>query len=153
MYQHKPTSVGVGIGAVGVAVTFLTTVLLILVPQELLTPDTSSAYIDTWARPIMTIGHGVLVYGLPLASAACAYYLSTQNHPPKSVLTGFIIGGLVLVLGDTLLGVAMTHLFADDPAIDRSLLGHVSRNLALGGRLLAGTLIGIAGATLIGERF
>lgn len=153
MYQHKPAKVGAGIGAVGVAFTFLTTALLILIPQELMTPATSSAYIETWSRPIMTIGHGVMVYGLPLVSAAFAYYLMTKSHSAKSVVTGFIIGGLVLGLGDALLGVTMTHFFVEDPAIGQSMVSHVYDIVTLGGRLVGGALIGALGATVIKERF
>lgn len=152
MYQHKPAKVGVGIGALGVAFTVLTTALLILVPQELMTPAASSAYIETWSRPITTIGNGVLVYGLPLLSAIFAYHLTT-NHSTKSVVTGFIIGGFVLGLGDALLGVTVTHFFADDPAIGRSMVSHVSRIVTLGGRLAVGALVGALCATVIEDRF
>lgn len=117
-----------------------------------MTPAASSAYIETWSRPIMIVGQGVLVYGAPLLSAAFAYHLTTENHSTKSVVGGFVLGGLVLVLGDALLAVTVTHFFADDPAIDRSLVGHVSRNVTLGGRLVGGALIGALCATVIEER-
>ena len=153
MYQQKPAKVGVGIGAFGVAFTFLTTALLILVPQELMTPATSSAYIETWFHPLNTIGQGVLVYGLPLLSAAFAYHLTTKNHSPKSVVTGFIIGGLVLGLGDALLGETVLYFFAEDPALGQSLVSHVYDLIELGGRLVGGALIGTLCATVFAERF
>lgn len=151
MYQHKPAKVGISIGAFGVLFTLLTTALLVLIPQELMTPAASSAYIEAWSRPIMTIGDGVMVYGIPLASAAFAYYLTTKNHSTKSVVVGFSIGGLVLVLGDALLAVTVTHFFAEGSAIDRSLVSHIYRNVTLGGRLVGGALIGTLGATVIQE--
>ena len=153
MYQHKPAKVGVSIGVFGIALTFLTTALLLLIPQELMTPATSQAYIETWSRPIMAIGQGVLVYGVPLLSAICAYYLTTKNYSIKSVVTGFIIGGLVLLLGDAVLSVTVAHFFTENPGVDRSLISHVSRNIPLGGRLVVGALIGILGATVFEERF
>lgn len=153
MYQHKPAKVGISTGVFGVLFTFLTTALLILVPQELMTPAASSAYIEAWSRPITTIGQGVLVYGIPLVSAAFAYHLTTKNYSTKSVVGGFIIGGLVFVLGDSLLAVTVTHFFAEGSTIDKSLIGHVYRNLTLGGRLVGGALIGTLCATVITERF
>lgn len=153
MYYNKPAKVGIGIGIFGVAFTFLTTALLILIPQELMSPATSSAYIETWSRPIMTIGQGVMVYGIPLLSAAIAYYLMTENYPAKHVVTGFIIGGLVFGLGDALLGVTVTHVFAEDPAIGQSMVGHVYDIVTLGGRLVGGALVGVLGATVIDEYF
>ena len=152
MYQHKPTKVGIGIGAFGVAFTFLTTALLVLVPQEVMAPAASSAYIDTWSRPIMAIGNGVLSYGIPLLSAAFAYYLMVKSHPAKSVVKGFIIGGFVFVLGDALLAVTVTHFFAEG-TVDSLLFSHVYRNLTLGGRLIGGALIGTLGATIVKVRF
>lgn len=153
MYQHKSSKVGVGIGAFGVAFTFLTTALLILIPQELMTPTTSSAYIETWSRPIIVIGQGVMVYGLPLLSATFAYRLTTKNHSSKDVVTGFVIGGLVLGFGDALLGETVLYFFADDPTLGQSLIGHVSDLLKLGGRLVGGAVIGVLCATVIEERF
>lgn len=153
MYQQEPARVGVGIGAFGVAFTFLTTALLVLVPQELLGPAARATYVETWSRPIMAIGEGVMVYGLLVVSAGFAYYLTTKNHAPESVLTGFVLGGLVLVLGVALLAVTVTHLFAADPAIDRSFVSHVSRNLVLGARLVGGALLGVLSATVVEERF
>ena len=153
MYQQKPVRVGVGIGAVGVAFTFLTTALLVLVPQELMTPATSSAYVETWSRPIMAIGRGVAVYGIPLLSAAFAYHLTTPNRSAKSVVTGFVIGGLVLGFGDALLGVTVTHFFVEDPAVGRSMVSHVSRIVTLGGRLVGGAVVGTICATVVKERF
>ena len=153
MYQQKPSKVGISIGAFGVAFTLLTTTLLVLVPQELMTPATSNAYIETWSRPIMTLGKGVMVYGLPLLSAAFAYYLTTENYSPKSVVTGFIIGGLVLGLGDALLGETVLYFFVEDPALGQSLVSHVYDLFKLGGRLVGGAVIGTLGATIIEERF
>ena len=152
MYQQRPAQVGVGIGAFGVAFTFLTTALLVLIPQELMTPAASSAYIEAWSRPIMAIGQGVLVYGIPLLSAVFAYYLTTKSHSTKSIVAGFIIGGLVFVLGDAVLAVTVTHFFVEGSAIDRSLVSHIYRNVPLGGRLVGGALIGTLGATVIEER-
>lgn len=50
MYHHTPAKVGVGIGLFGVVFVSLTTALLILVPQELMAPATSRAYIATRDR-------------------------------------------------------------------------------------------------------
>lgn len=153
MYQHRPSTVGAGIGAFGVAFTFLTTALLVLVPQELLTPAASAAYIDAWSRPIMTVGQGVLVYGLPLLSAVAAYSLIAREHSIRGVVAGFVVGGLVFGLGDALLGVTVAHFFADDPAVGQSLVGHVSDTLELGGRLVGGALVGVLCATVAREHF
>lgn len=152
MVQYKPETVGMGTGVFGIVFIFLTTTLLVLVPQELMSPATSSAYIETWARPIMVIGEAVLVYGIPLASTALAYYLTTKHYSPKRVVTGFALGGLVFVVGDALLGVTVTHFLVDDPGIDRSLVGHLLRNAARGGQLVSGALLGALGATVC-ERF
>ena len=153
MYRHEPAKVGVGIGAFGVAFTVLTTALLVLVPQELTSPAAGSAYVETWSRPIMAVGQGTLVYGLPLLSAAFAYRLTTKNHSAKSVAMGFVVGGLVLGLGDALLGVTVANFFAEDPAIGRSLVDHVSRIVALGGRLVGGALVGAICATVVADHF
>lgn len=149
MYQYKPAKVGIGIGAFGVAFTLLTTTLLILIPQEFMSPATSSAYIETWSKPIMALGQGVMVYGLPLLSAGFAYYLTTNNHSVKNVVTGFILGGLVLGLGDALLGETVLYLFENDPALGRSMISHVSRILTLGGRLVGGALIATLVAVIV----
>ena len=152
MYHREPSRVAVGIGAFGVAFTVLTTGLLVLVPQELMTPAASSAYIETWSGPVMAVGRGVLVYGLPLLSAAFAYVLTGRNHSATSVVTGFVVGGLVLGLGDALLGATVTHFFAEDPAIGQSLVGHLSDVVELGGRLVGGALLGTLSATVVRER-
>ena len=149
MYQQRPATVGVSIGAFGVAFTFLTTALLILIPQELMSPATSSTFIETWSRPIMTIGQGMVLYGIPLLSAVFAYYLTTKSYATKSVVTGFIIGGLVFGFGDALLGETVLYFFAEDPAFGQSLTSHVYDLVELGGRLVGGALIGILGAIVI----
>lgn len=89
-----------------------------------------------------------MTYGIPLSSATLAYYLTTKNHSVKDVVTGFVVGGFVLVVGDALLGVTVTHFFADDSAIDRSMLGHLLRNITLGGGLVVGAGIGTFSAAL-----
>lgn len=144
MYQYKPAKVG--IGALGVLLTFLTTALLVLIPQELMTPAASSAYIEEWSQPIMTIGTVLITYGIPFTGAVFAYYLTTKNYSVRSFITGFVIGGLVLGIGDALLGVTVTHLFVEDPALGQSLVSHILDTITLGGRLVGGALIGTLGA-------
>lgn len=153
MYQHKPAKAGVGIGVFGVAFTFLTTALLVLIPQYLMDPATSNAYMGTWSRPIMTIGVGVMNYGIPLLSAAVAYSLTRRNHSPKSIVTGFIIGGLVFGLGDAFFTELVISFIEQDPELGQSLLGHISDTIKFGGRLIGGALVGTFFATVIQKRF
>lgn len=81
--------------------------------------------------------------GLTLLSVAVAYSLTTKNHSPKSVLRGFVVGGLVLGLGETLLGVILTYFLVENPAVGQSLVGHLSDSIGLGSRLIGGALVGI----------
>jgi hypothetical protein len=143
MSYQTTTKAGVGIGAFGVVFTFLTTAFLILIPQHFMAPAARAAYIGTWSSPIMALGEAVMVYGLPLLSIAVAYYLTTRNHSPKSVLAGFFVGGLVLGLGETFLGVTLIYFFVENPAVGQSLISHVSDILGLGSRLVGGAVIGI----------
>lgn len=152
MYKYKPAKVGIGIGALGVLLAFLTTALLVLIPQELMTPAASSAYTEAWSRPVMTVGNVSITYGIPLAGVVSAYCLTTKNYSRRSVMTGFVIGGLVLGIGDALLGVTVTHLFVENPAIGQSLVSHVFDTVTLGGRLVGGALIGTFSASFIGKR-
>lgn len=152
MYEHRPAKVGIGIGVIGALFILLTTTLLFMVPFELMTSATRYAYIETWSRPIMTVGQSVTVYGIPLVSGASAYYLTRKNHTPKSVVVGFLIGGLVCVLANALFGVMVTHLFNYGPGIDQSLFGHIDRSVPLGARLAGGALVGILFAITVEER-
>lgn len=152
MNYQNTTKVGVGIGAFGVVFTFLTTALLILIPQHFMAPAARAAYIETWSAPIMTVGQAVMVYGLPLLSIAVAYYLTTKNYSPRNVLTGFLIGGLVLVFGEALLAVSVTHLFAG-PDLNQSLVSHLFRNVSLGIRVVGGALIGTLCAKAVEKYF
>lgn len=153
MSYQNTTRAGVGIGVFGVVFTFLTTALLILIPQYFMAPAARAAYIGTWSTPIMTIGEAVMVYGLLLLSVAVAYYLTTKNHSPKSVLIGFIVGGLVLGLGETFLGVILTSFLAENPAVGQSLVSQVSDSIGLGSRLIGGALIGILCAQAVEKCF
>lgn len=149
---QQPTKVGIGIGVVGVAFVLLTTTLLIIVPQELLTPASSNEYIETWSRPIMAVGQAGLLYVIPIVGGVTAYYLARKGTSPKSVIGGFVLGGLVFIVGNALVGVAVTHVFAEGGGIDRSLLGHFTRSIAPGGRLIGGALLGVVSAIIVRNR-
>lgn len=150
-YQHTPAKVGAGIGLFGAMFLLLTTALLFIVPQELMTSAQSAAYIETWSQPIMTVGGFVFSVGIPLACAACAYYLTTNDFAPGSVVLGFLVGGLVFIIGNAILGVAVTNLFVTGAGIERSLLGHMGNSASDGMRLFIGGLIGVAGALVVEE--
>lgn len=151
MNYRSTTKTGVGVGGVGIAVTLLTTTLLIFVPQYLLSPAASDAYISAWSGHIMSVGGVVMGYGLPLLSALSAWSLLSRGHSARSVLRGFVVGGLVLGVGVALSTVAITHVLVSDPAIGKSVVGHVADTLELGGRLVGGALVGILCAYLVGR--
>lgn len=150
-YQPTPAKVGAGIGLFGALFLLLTTALLFIVPQELMTAAQSNAYIDTWSRPIMTVGGFVFSVGIPLACAASAYYLTTNDHAAGRVVVGFLVGGLVFIIGNAILGVAVTNLFVTGAGVEQSLLGHIQNSVSDGMRLFVGGLLGIAGALVVEE--
>jgi hypothetical protein len=151
MYHQRPVRIGAGIGVFGALFLLLTTTLLFVVPQELMSSAASNAYIDTWSQPIMTVGGFVFSVGIPLACAVIAYYLTTREHTPGSVIMGFFIGGIVFITGNAILGVAVTNLFVSGSGIEQSLLGHMQNSLPHGMRLFVGGLLGVAGALVIEE--
>jgi hypothetical protein len=151
MYHNKPVKVGVGIGAFGALFILLTTALLFIVPQELMSSTGSSAYVETWSQPIMLVGGFVYTMGIPLASAVAAYHLTTTDETPENVIFGFFIGGFVFIAGNAILGVAVTNLFAYGAGIERSLLGHLQNSLPHGMRLFLGGLFGAAGALVVDD--
>ncbi|MBX0296804.1 hypothetical protein [Haloarcula nitratireducens] len=153
MYLQKPAKIGAGIGVFGALFLLLTTTLLIIVPQELLSPTASTTYIDTWSQPIMTVGGAIFTVGIPLACAGIAYHLTTTAHTPGSVVMGFLVGGIVFAIGNGILGVTVTHLFVHGTGIERSLLGHLQNSLPHGLRLFVGGLLGVAGALIAEEYF
>jgi len=153
MYQQKPVKIGAGIGVFGALFLLLTTIMLFVVPQELMTPAASNTYIETWWQPIMTVGGFVFSVGIPLACAVIAYYLTTREYTPGSVVIGFLIGGLIFIIGNTILGVAVTNLFVSGSGVERSLLGHMQNSLPHGMRLFVGGLLGVAGALVVEEYF
>lgn len=150
-YQHTPAKIGAGIGVVGALFLLLTTTLLLIVPQELLSSATRPAYMATWSPAIMTVGGVVFSAGLPLACAAIAYYLTTRAHTPGSVVIGFLVGGPVFVIGNAILGVAVTTFFVSGGGVERSLFGHIQYSIPHGLRLFFGGLLGIAGALVVDE--
>lgn len=150
-YRYTPTKVGAGIGLFGALFILLTTALLFIVPQELMTAAESNVYIDTWSRQIMSVGGFVFSVVIPLACAAAAYHLTTNEHPPGRVVVGFLVGGLVFIIANAILGVAVTNLFAAGNGIEQSLLGHMRNNVSDGMRLFVGGLIGVAGALAVEE--
>jgi len=153
MYQQNPVKIGAGIGVFGALFLLLTTIMLFVVPQELMTPAASNTYIETWWQPIMTVGGFVFSVGIPLACAVIAYYLTTREYTPGSVVIGFLIGGLIFIIGNTILGVAVTNLFVSGSGVERSLLGHMQNSLPHGMRLFVGGLLGVAGALVVEEYF
>jgi len=153
MYQQKPVKIGAGIGVFGALFLLLTTILLFVVPQELMSTTASRTYIETWSQPIMTVGGFILSVGIPLACAGIAYYLTTGEYTPGSVVMGFLIGGLVFIVGNAILGVAVTNLFVYGSGVERSLLGHMQNSLPHGMRLFVGGLLGVAGALVVEEYF
>ncbi|TKX75827.1 hypothetical protein EXE46_01640 [Halorubrum sp. GN11_10-6_MGM] len=153
MYRQNPVKIGVGIGVFGALFLLLTTILLFVVPQELMSSTASNVYIDTWSQPIMTVGGFVFSVGIPLACAVIAYYLTRGEHTPGSVVIGFLIGGIVFIIGNAILGVTVTNLFVSGAGVERSLLGHMQNSLPHGGRLFVGGLLGIAGALIVEEYF
>lgn len=152
-YQHTPAKIGAGIGIFGALFLLLTTALLFIVPQELMSSAEGTAYIETWSQPIMTVGGFVFSVGIPFACAACAYYLTTNDYAPGSVVLGFLVGWLVFIIGNGILGVAVTNLFVSGTGIERSLLGHMQNSLSDGMRLFVGGLIGVGGALVVEEYF
>lgn len=150
-YKHTPAKIRAGIGIFGALFLLLTTVLLFILPQELMTPAQSTAYIETWSQPIMTVGGFVLSVGIPLACAASACYLTTTDQAPGRVVIGFLVGGVVFIIGNGILGVAVTHLFVSGTGIEQSLLGHMQNGLSNGVRLFFGGLIGVGGAHAVEE--
>ncbi|WP_246999377.1 hypothetical protein [Halosolutus gelatinilyticus] len=151
MYQHKPAKIGAGIGAFGALFLLLTTTLLFIVPQELLSPAASTAYIETWSRSITTVGGFVFSVGIPLACTAIAYYLTAADHTPGSVVVGFLVGGVVFIVGNAILGVTVTNFFVHGVGVEQSLLGHMQHSLSDGLRLFVGGLVGVAGALVVEE--
>ncbi|MGQ3330441.1 hypothetical protein [Halorubrum sp. FL23] len=151
MYQQKPAKIGAGIGVFGALFLLLTTILLFVIPQELMTPAASTTYVETWSQPIMTAGGFVFSVGIPLACAVSAYYLTTREHAPGSVIMGFFIGGIVFIIGNAILGVAVTNLFVSGSGVERSLLGHMQNSLPHGMRLFVGGLFGVAAAVVVEE--
>ena len=149
---ERPLAIGVGLGLIGVGVVLLSSTLLVLVPGGLLSPSAARAYVATWSGPIMVAGTAILVYGLPLLAAVAAYYLTRVEYAPRRVLVAFLAGGLVFGVGEALLGVTLTALFATDPATGQSLVDHVSDAVTLGGRLVIGAGVGVLLATAAGHR-
>lgn len=150
-YQHTPARIGAGVGIFGALFILLTTTLLFIVPQELMTSAQSAAYIETWSQPIIMVGGFVSSVGLPLACAGCAYYLTTNDYAPGGVVLGFLVGGLVFIIGNGVLGMAVTNHFVSGSGIEQSLLGHMQNSVSDGMRLLVGGLIGIGGAQVVEE--
>lgn len=153
MAEYTPAKVGAGIGVFGALFILLTTTLLFIVPQELLSPAASATYIETWSGPIMTIGGYFFTLGLPLACVVSAYYLTTTNHSSKSVAIGFLIGGIAFVIANAVFGVIVTNFYVTGPDIERSLTGHMQNRALDGARLFGAGLIGIAGAVIKQEYF
>lgn len=153
MYRQKPVKIGVGIGAFGALYPLLMTILLFGVPRELMSSSARTAYVETWSQPIMTVGGFVFTVGIPLSCAAIAYYLTTREHTPGRVIMGFLIGGIVLIIGDAVLGVAVTNRFVSGTGVERSLLGQMQNNLPQGRRLFVGGLLGVAAALVVEEYF
>ncbi|MFC6888197.1 hypothetical protein [Halorubrum trueperi] len=153
MYQQNPVKIGAGIGVFGALFLLLTTILLFIVPQELMSSSASTAYIEAWSQPIMTVGGFVFSVGIPLACGVIAYYLTTREHTPGSVIIGFLIGGIVFIIGNAILGVAVTNLFVSGSGVERSLLGHLQNGLPHGMRLFVGGLLGVATALIVEEYF
>lgn len=154
MNYRTPTTAGVGVGAIGVAVTGLATVLLAVIPDY---PWASTAAARTdailrWSGLVMTGGEVVLVFGLPLLSAVLAASLTASGHTPRRVLWGFVVGGLVFGLGVALLGETVTALLTDDPALGRSLVGHAVDVVGRGGRVVVGALVGVCCALVVERR-
>lgn len=151
MYHHKPAKIGAGIGVLGAVLILLTTALLVIVPQELLSSSASNAYVKSWSQPIMLVGGFVYTVGIPLLSAVAAYSLTKADETPGSVILGFLVGGFVFVAGNAMLGVAVTQFFAYGSGLEQSLLGHMQNSLPHGMRLFLGGLLGVAGALLVDE--
>jgi len=151
MYHQKPVKIGAGIGVFGALFLLLTTILLFVVPQELMSPTASTAYIETWSQPIMTVGGFVFSVGIPLACAVIAYYLTTREYTPGSVVMGFFIGGIVFTIGNAILGVVVTNLFVSGSGVERSLFGHMQNSLPHAMRLFVGGLIGVASVLVVEE--
>ena len=140
----------VGVGTVGLTVSLLGTALLFLIP-DLMAPAAGNEFINTWSFPIMMIGEGVRLYGLPLLSAEIAYYLMTQNHSAKSIVVGSVVGGLVLGVGTEVLNITMPYLI-DGPAYSQSLISHVLDIVGFGGRLVIGAVVGTVCAIVVEDR-
>ncbi|PCR90503.1 hypothetical protein [Natrinema ejinorense] len=151
MYQHQPAKIGAGIGVFSALFLLLTTTLLFIVPQELLSSAASTTYIETWSQPITTVGGFVFSVGIPLACAIIACHLTRTEHTPGSVGTGFLVAGVVFLIGNAILGVTVTHFFVSGSGVEQSLLGHMRNSLPRGMRLFVGGLLGIAGALVVDE--
>lgn len=100
-------------------------------------------YLDTWMDPILTISMPLERYGIPLLAAVLAFYLITnRSSSVKEVMTGFVLGGLVLGFGIALINWGVTN-----PRYRATMLEYTYYSLQRGGYFAGAGLVG----TLCGE--
>lgn len=151
MYRQTPMKVGAGIGLFGAVFLLVTTTLLFIVPQELLSPAASSTYIETWSGPIMTVGGVIFSVVIPLACIGSGYYLMRHDYSPQSAVSGFLIGGLVFILVNAIFGVFVSNIFVYGSGVEQSLLGHIQNSIPHGLRIAGSGLLGVGGAHIVAK--
>lgn len=144
MTYRTPTAAGLGVGALGVAVTALATILLAVIP-DYPWAATRAARIDAilrWSGLVLSVGETIQLVGLPLLSAVLAWSLVRDRYTPRAVLRGFVVGGLAFGVSVALVG-EVTMSLSGMPGVGRSLTGHLTAIVARAGRLAGGALVGI----------
>ena len=97
MGSLKPTKVAVGIGLLGTFGSFLFSSLLVLLPRYgWFDPDI--------VRLVVFADWALIAIVIPVISSMTSYILVLKGYDKLNILVGFIFGGIVLLIGNFLVG-------------------------------------------------
>lgn len=139
--SRTPLQFGVGIGTFGVLVYILTTFLLFVFPQHVLSGDAGNVFVAAWFDPISMVGRAIVFSATPLFAGICSLYLVRSGISVRRVLTGLAVGAIAFGVGIALVSLAVTGSAHRGPPLEY--VGQTTRQTArMVGLAIVGALVG-----------